>query len=158
MLTPKSVSLHTEMVFSQIMYGGNIASQGRILGELAADAAAGPQRPHRPPPHPRQTPPTQRAPHAAKGRARRKDPNRIVAIHAMIGPLASRAELCCAFEQDAQRINATRNTISGEHLAKAARAVGLWYHEPASRPAAARTRRQADLTRRHTSGPSQMHA
>jgi NADPH:quinone reductase len=45
LLMPKSVSLHTEIVFSQITYGGDIASQGRILGELAADAAAGQLRP-----------------------------------------------------------------------------------------------------------------
>jgi NADPH2:quinone reductase len=45
LLMAKSVSLHTEMVFSQITYGGDIASQGRILGELAADAAAGRLRP-----------------------------------------------------------------------------------------------------------------
>ena len=45
LLTPKSVSLHTEMVFSQITYGGDIARQGRILRELATDAAAGRLRP-----------------------------------------------------------------------------------------------------------------
>lgn len=45
LLTPKSLSLHAEMVFSQIMNGGDIASQGRILGRLAADAAAGRLRP-----------------------------------------------------------------------------------------------------------------
>ena len=45
LLMPKPVSLHTEMVFSQITYGGDIASQGRILGELAAGAAAGRVRP-----------------------------------------------------------------------------------------------------------------
>jgi zinc-binding alcohol dehydrogenase family protein len=45
LLMPKSLSLHTEMVFSQITHGGDIASQGRILGELAAEAAAGRLRP-----------------------------------------------------------------------------------------------------------------
>jgi NADPH:quinone reductase len=45
LLMPKSVSLHTEMVFSQITNGGDIASQGRILGKLAADTAAGRLRP-----------------------------------------------------------------------------------------------------------------
>ena len=53
--------------------------------------------------------------HAATGRARRKDPNRIVEIHAMIGAIGEQAGLCWAFEQDAQRIDAIRNAISIEH-------------------------------------------
>ncbi|WP_305788289.1 alcohol dehydrogenase catalytic domain-containing protein [Symbioplanes lichenis] len=44
-LTAKSVSLHTETVFSRILAGGDVASQGRILAELAADAVAGRLRP-----------------------------------------------------------------------------------------------------------------
>ncbi|ATL81525.1 hypothetical protein DNK48_37045 [Streptomyces malaysiensis subsp. malaysiensis] len=44
-LIGKSVSLHTETVFSKIMAGGDIASQGRILAELAADTVAGRLRP-----------------------------------------------------------------------------------------------------------------
>jgi zinc-binding alcohol dehydrogenase family protein len=44
-LMAKSVSLHTEMVFSQITNGAGAASQGRILDTLAADAAAGRLRP-----------------------------------------------------------------------------------------------------------------
>ena len=44
-LTGKSVSLHTVNVFSKIMAGGDIASQGRILAELAADVVAGRLRP-----------------------------------------------------------------------------------------------------------------
>jgi hypothetical protein len=61
--------------------------------------------------------------HAAKGRARRKDPNRIVEIHAMIGAIGEQAGLCWAFEQDAQRINATRTKLSIEHHRLVLRAV-----------------------------------
>ena len=35
-LMPKSASLHTEMVFSRIVYGSDVQSQGRILEEVAA--------------------------------------------------------------------------------------------------------------------------
>ncbi|HEX4253390.1 MAG TPA: zinc-binding alcohol dehydrogenase family protein [Pseudonocardia sp.] len=44
-LVGKSASLHTEMVFSKIVGGGDVASQGRILGELAQDVVAGRLRP-----------------------------------------------------------------------------------------------------------------
>ncbi|MBB4689526.1 alcohol dehydrogenase catalytic domain-containing protein [Amycolatopsis jiangsuensis] len=40
-LVAKSVSLHTETVFSRLLAGGNLAAQGGILAELAADAVAG---------------------------------------------------------------------------------------------------------------------
>jgi hypothetical protein len=40
---------------------------------------------------------------SADRRARRKDPNRIVELHAMIGAIGEQAGLCWAFEQDAQR-------------------------------------------------------
>jgi hypothetical protein len=48
-------------------------------------------------------------------RARRKDPNRVVELHAMIGAIGEQAILCWGFEQDAQRFDATRHTISEEH-------------------------------------------
>jgi zinc-binding alcohol dehydrogenase family protein len=44
-LAVKSVSLHTEVVFSKIMAGGDISSQGRILANLAQDVVAGRLRP-----------------------------------------------------------------------------------------------------------------
>jgi len=44
-LVGKSVSLHTETVFSKIMAGGDITGQGGILAELAADVVAGRMRP-----------------------------------------------------------------------------------------------------------------
>lgn len=44
-LAGKSVSLHTENVFSKVMAGGDVASQGRILAELAAEVVAGRLRP-----------------------------------------------------------------------------------------------------------------
>ncbi|MDQ0778959.1 NADPH2:quinone reductase [Streptomyces aurantiacus] len=44
-LAGKSVSLHTETVFSRITAGGDIAGQGGILAELAADVVAGRLRP-----------------------------------------------------------------------------------------------------------------
>lgn len=44
-LVLKSVSIHTEMVFSKVLSGGDPASQGRILHELAEHAAAGHLRP-----------------------------------------------------------------------------------------------------------------
>lgn len=44
-LTGKSVSLHTQNVFSRIMAGGDVAAQGRILAGLAADVDAGRLRP-----------------------------------------------------------------------------------------------------------------
>lgn len=40
-LVAKSVSLHTETVFSRIVHGGDLLAQGRILGELVADVVAG---------------------------------------------------------------------------------------------------------------------
>jgi hypothetical protein len=52
---------------------------------------------------------------SADRRARRKDPNRIVELHAMIGAIGEQAGLCWGFEQDAQRFDATRNKISKEH-------------------------------------------
>jgi hypothetical protein len=52
---------------------------------------------------------------SADRRARRKDPNRIVEVHAMIGAIGEQAILCWGFEQDAQRFDATRNKISHEH-------------------------------------------
>lgn len=52
---------------------------------------------------------------SADRRARRKDPNRIVELHAMIGAIGEQAVLCWGFEQDAQRFNATRNKITKEH-------------------------------------------
>jgi len=53
--------------------------------------------------------------HSADHRARRKDPNRIVELHAMIGAIGEQAGLCWGFEQDAQRFDATRNKITEEH-------------------------------------------
>jgi hypothetical protein len=47
-------------------------------------------------------------------RARRKGPNRIVELHAMIGAIGEQAGLCWGFEQDAQRFDATRKKISGD--------------------------------------------
>lgn len=44
-LMRKSLSLHTEMVFSKITAGGDVGSQGRILSELAQDVSAGRLRP-----------------------------------------------------------------------------------------------------------------
>ncbi|GAB7046776.1 zinc-binding dehydrogenase [Catenuloplanes indicus] len=44
-LIDRSVSLHTETVFSRITAGGDAAAQGAVLAELAADAAAGRLRP-----------------------------------------------------------------------------------------------------------------
>jgi len=52
---------------------------------------------------------------SADRRARRKDPNRIAELHAMIGAIGEQAGLCWTFEQDAQRFTATRNKISEEH-------------------------------------------
>ena len=52
---------------------------------------------------------------SADRRARRKDPNRIVELHAMIGAIGEQAILCWGFEQDAQRFDATRRKISEEH-------------------------------------------
>ncbi|WP_410673711.1 zinc-binding alcohol dehydrogenase family protein [Amycolatopsis sp. cmx-4-68] len=43
--TGKSLSLHSEMVFSKITAGGDVASQGRILARAAEDVAAGRLRP-----------------------------------------------------------------------------------------------------------------
>jgi NADPH2:quinone reductase len=40
-LMQKSASLHTEMVFSKLLGGGDPASQGRILAEVAGDVVAG---------------------------------------------------------------------------------------------------------------------
>ena len=44
-LVAKSVSIHTEMVFSKITGGGDAGSQGKILRELANDVVAGRLRP-----------------------------------------------------------------------------------------------------------------
>jgi hypothetical protein len=52
---------------------------------------------------------------SADRRARRKDPNRIVELHAMIGAIGEQAGLCWGFEQDAQRFDATRKKITEEH-------------------------------------------
>src|SRR5712691_11618000 len=52
---------------------------------------------------------------SADRRARRKDPNRIVELHAMIGAIGEQAGLCWGFEQDAQRFDATRHKITKEH-------------------------------------------
>jgi len=41
----KSLSLHSEMVFSKITAGGDVGSQGRILARSADDVAAGRLRP-----------------------------------------------------------------------------------------------------------------
>lgn len=41
----KSLSLHTEMVFSKIIAGGDVGSQGRILAQAAGDVAEGLLRP-----------------------------------------------------------------------------------------------------------------
>ena len=53
--------------------------------------------------------------HSAGRRARRKDPSRMVELHAMIGAIGEQAGLCWGFEQDAQRFDATRRKISEEH-------------------------------------------
>jgi hypothetical protein len=55
------------------------------------------------------------ADHSADRRHRRKDPNRIVELHAMIGAIGEQAILCWGFEQDGQRFDATRRKISEEH-------------------------------------------
>jgi hypothetical protein len=52
---------------------------------------------------------------SADRRARRKDPDRIVEVHAMIGAIGEQAMLCWAFEQDAQRFHVNRNKITVEH-------------------------------------------
>ena len=52
---------------------------------------------------------------SAGRRARRKDPNRVVEIHAMVGAIGEQAGLCWTFEQDAQRFDATRKAITAEH-------------------------------------------
>jgi len=52
---------------------------------------------------------------SADRRARRKDPNRIVEVHAMIGAIGEQAGLCWGFEQDTQRFDATRKKITEEH-------------------------------------------
>ncbi|SDD31401.1 zinc-binding alcohol dehydrogenase family protein [Auraticoccus monumenti] len=44
-LVLRSVSVHTEMVFNAVVHGEDPSAQGRILHELAADAAAGRLRP-----------------------------------------------------------------------------------------------------------------
>ncbi|MFD4402366.1 zinc-binding dehydrogenase [Nocardia sp. NPDC058499] len=44
-LTGKSLSLHSEMVFSKIVAGSDVGSQGRILAQAANDVAAGRLRP-----------------------------------------------------------------------------------------------------------------
>lgn len=44
-LTGKSLSLHSEMVFSKLVAGGDAGSQGRILAREADDVAAGRLRP-----------------------------------------------------------------------------------------------------------------
>ena len=44
-LGPKSISLHTEMVFAKIIGGFDLASQGRILREIAEEVVAGRLRP-----------------------------------------------------------------------------------------------------------------
>ncbi|MGW5719167.1 zinc-binding alcohol dehydrogenase family protein [Amycolatopsis sp. NPDC003865] len=44
-ITGKSLSLHTEMVFSRITAGGDVAEQGRILARVADDVTAGRLRP-----------------------------------------------------------------------------------------------------------------
>ncbi len=48
-------------------------------------------------------------------RARRKEPDRIAELHALIGAIGEQAALCWGFERDAQRFDATRNKISVEH-------------------------------------------
>jgi hypothetical protein len=52
---------------------------------------------------------------SARQRFRRKDPNRVVELHAMLGAIGEQAGLCWTFEQDAQRFGATRKTITTEH-------------------------------------------
>ena len=52
---------------------------------------------------------------SADRRARRKDPDRIAELHALIGAIGEQAGLCWTFEQDAQRFTATRDKISEEH-------------------------------------------
>ncbi len=44
-LMEKSVSLHTEMVFSKVKNGGDLGSQGRVLADVASDVVAGRLRP-----------------------------------------------------------------------------------------------------------------
>jgi len=60
---------------------------------------------------------------SADRRARRKDPNRIVELHAMIGAIGEQAALCWGFEQDAQRFHATRKEIGEEHHRPVLRAL-----------------------------------
>jgi len=55
------------------------------------------------------------ADHSADQRRRQKDPNRIVELHAIMGAIGEQAVLCWGFEQDAQRFDATRKTITEEH-------------------------------------------
>jgi hypothetical protein len=61
--------------------------------------------------------------HSADRRHRRKEPNRIVELHAMIGAIGEQAVLCWGFEQDAQRFDATRRKISEEHHRLVLRAI-----------------------------------
>lgn len=60
---------------------------------------------------------------SADRRSRRKDPNRIVEIHAMIGAIGEQAGLCWGFEQDAQRFDVTRKKITEEHHRLVVRAL-----------------------------------
>jgi hypothetical protein len=103
---------------------------------------------------------------SADRRARRKDPDRIVELHAMIGAIGEQAVLCWGFEQDAQRFDATRKEISEEHhrlvlralaeagghfLLGAAHSLGnlglrIALLDPLAGPAIQAARRKADFT------------
>lgn len=60
---------------------------------------------------------------SADRRVRRKDPDRIVELHAIMGAIGEQAGLCWGFEQDAQRFDATRGTITEEHHRLVLRAI-----------------------------------
>ena len=60
---------------------------------------------------------------SADRRSRRKDPNRIVEIHAMIGAIGEQTGLCWGFEQDTQRFDVTLKKITEEHHRLVARAL-----------------------------------
>lgn len=60
---------------------------------------------------------------SADRRARRKDPNRVMEIHAMMGAIGEQAGLCWTLEQDAQRFDVARGKISEEHHRLILRAV-----------------------------------
>ena len=91
---------------------------------------------------------------SADRRARRKDPNRIVELHAMIGAIGEQAGLCWGFEQDAQRFDATRKKIAEEHHRLVLRALSRGRRAfPARRRAQSGQPRLADCLARSAGRP-----